>query len=141
MLVSSFSFAIAIILMRSNPSAAPIIQLVPWQLFLGSIILILTALIVEGPPKIPLSSSFITIMAYNGPIASGFCFWAYLSVSRSLPAMNTAIGSMGVPVIGVISSAFILSESLALNVIAGLVLILLGVLTVTLNDLRRTKSL
>ena len=55
--------------------------------------------------------------------------------------MNTAIGSMGVPVIGVISSAFILSESLALNVIAGLVLILLGVLTVTLNDLRRTKSL
>jgi len=140
MLVSSFSFAIAIILMRRNPSPAPIIQLVPWQLFLGSIILILTALSIDGLPKVQWSSSLIAIMAYNGPIASGFCFWAYLTVSRSLPAMNTAVGSMGVPVIGVISSAFILDESLALNVVSGLVLILLGVLTVTLHDLRRSRS-
>ena len=139
MLIASFSFATAIILVRRNPSAAPIIQLVPWQLFLGSVLLAIAALSIEGTPDIQWSSSLVAIMAYNGPIASGFCFWAYLTVSSNLPAMNTAIGSLGIPVIGVISSAFILGESLNLSVVSGLVLILLGILAVSLNDLRRSE--
>lgn len=139
MLVASFSFATAIILMRRNPGAAPIIQLVPWQLFWGSVLLVIAALSIEGAPEVRWSASLMAIMAYNGPIASGFCFWAYLTVSSSLPAMNTAIGSMGIPVIGVVSSALILGESLTMSVISGLVLILLGVLTVSLNDLRRSN--
>ncbi len=139
MLIASFSFAIAIILVRSNPGVAPIIQLVPWQLLLSSVLLAITALSIEGTPEIRWSASLIAIMAYNGPIASGFCFWAYLTVTSSLSAMNTAIGSMGIPVIGVVSSALILGESLTLNVISGLVLILLGVLAVTLNDFSRSE--
>ena len=139
MLIASFSFATAIILVRRNPSAAPIIQLVPWQLFLGSVLLAIAALSIEGTPDVQWSSSLVAIMAYNGPIASGFCFWAYLTVSSNLPAMNTAIGSLGIPVIGVISSAFILGESLNLSVVSGLVLILLGILAVNLNDLRRSE--
>ena len=99
----------------------------------------IAALSIEGTPDVQWSSSLVAIMAYNGPIASGFCFWAYLTVSSNLPAMNTAIGSLGIPVIGVISSAFILGESLNLSVVSGLVLILLGILAVSLNDLRRSE--
>lgn len=139
MLIASFCFATAIILVRRNSGAAPIIQLVPWQLFWGSVLLAISALIIEGAPEVQWSASLMAILAYNGPIASGFCFWAYLTVSSSLPAMNTAIGSLGIPVIGVVSSALILGESLTLSVILGLVLILLGVLVVSLNDLRRSK--
>jgi len=47
---------------------------------------------------------------------------------------------LGIPVIGVVSSAFILGESLTLSVISGLVLILLGVLAVSLNDLRHQNT-
>ena len=140
MLVASFSFATAIIFVRRNLGVAPIIQLVPWQLFCGSVLLAIAALSIEGTPQAAWSASLIAIVAYNGPIASGFCFWAYLTVSSNLPAMNTAIGSLGIPVIGVVSSAFILGESLTLSVISGLVLILLGVLAVSLNDLRHQNT-
>ena len=140
MLVASFSFATAIIFVRRNLGVAPIIQLVPWQLFCGSVLLAIAALSIEGTPQVAWSASLIAIMAYNGPIATGFCFWAYLTVSSNLPAMNTAIGSLGIPVIGVVSSAFILGESLTLSVISGLVLIILGVLAVSLNDLRHQNT-
>jgi len=140
MLVASFSFATAIIFVRRNLGVAPIIQLVPWQLFCGSVLLAIAALSIEGTPQAAWSASLIAIVAYNGPIASGFCFWAYLTVSSNLPAMNTAIGSLGIPVIGVVSSAFILGESLTLSVISGLVLIVLGVLAVSLNDLRHQNT-
>ena len=76
----------------------------------------------------------MAILAYNGPIASGFCFWAFLTVSRSLPAMDTALGSLGVPVIGVVSSALILGETLTAGAVTGLLLILIGVLAVTRKD-------
>ena len=140
MLVASFSFATAIIFVRRNLGVAPIIQLVPWQLFCGSVLLAIAALSIEGTPQVAWSASLIAILAYNGPIATGFCFWAYLTVSSNLPAMNTAIGSLGIPVIGVVSSAFILGESLTLSVISGLVLIVLGVLAVSLNDLRHQNT-
>ena len=82
----------------------------------------------------------MAILAYNGPIASGFCFWAFLTVSRSLPAMDTALGSLGVPVFGVVSSALILGETLTAGAVTGLILILIGVLAVTRNDSNKEDS-
>ena len=63
------------------------------------------------------------VMAYNGPVASGFCFWAYVTVARSLPAITTALASLGVPVIGVASSALVLGEPLSVTRVGGLLLI------------------
>ena len=138
MLIASFSFATAIILLRRNTSLKPMIQLVPWQLLLGSVFLAIVAMCIEGLPEVKWSASLLAIMAYNGPIASGFCFWAYITVSAKLPAMNTSIGSLGIPVIGIVSSALILGESLNLIVISGLISILLGVLLTSINGLKKS---
>ena len=134
MLMASLCFAIAIILVRRHPGTTPIIQLVPWQMLLGTIILVVSAATIEGVPDFRWSPALMAILAYNGPIASGFCFWAFLTVSRSLPAMDTALGSLGVPVIGVVSSALILGETLTAGAVTGLILILIGVLAVTRKD-------
>ena len=134
MLMASLCFAIAIILVRRHPGTTPIIQLVPWQMLLGTIILVVSAATIEGVPDLRWSPALTAILAYNGPIASGFCFWAFLTVSRSLPAMDTALGSLGVPVIGVVSSALILGETLTPDAVTGLILILIGVLAVNRND-------
>ncbi len=140
MLLASFSFATAMILLRFNACSTQIIQLVPWQLFLGSIFLTLAAMFVEGFPNVEWSSSLLVILIYNGPIASGFCFWAYITISSGMPAMSTSVGSLGIPVIGVISSAFILNESLFLYEILGLVSILFGVFMVSIADFRKAQS-
>ena len=80
-------------------------------------------------------------MVYNGPVASGFCFWAYVTVSRNLPAMSTALGSLGVPVLGVLFSALILGEEISLIIVSGLILISIGVLAVTVGDPKQLKFL
>jgi len=143
MLLASLSFASAIIFLQRNINSTPIIQLVPWQLILASIFLAVAALAIEGIPQVNLTPTLFAIMAYNGPIASGFCFWAYIYVSSILPAMNTSMGSLGIPIIGVLSSTILLGELLKSFEIIGLTSIFLGVLLVSydgIKRLERTKS-
>jgi drug/metabolite transporter (DMT)-like permease len=134
MLLSSLSFAVALIVIRRHSWTVPIIRLMPWQMLLGTALLAVAAAAIEGRPEVRWSAPLALIMAYNGPIASAFCFWAFVSVSRSLPAMSTALGSLGVPVLGIVSSSVILGEGFGLAKIAGLVLISLGVAAVTMAD-------
>lgn len=136
MLLASFSFASAIIILRHSSIFSPIIQLVPWQLLLGSLFLALLALNFEGIPQVKWTPTLFAILAYNGPIASGFCFWAYIYVSSGLPAMNTSIGTLGIPVIGIFSSRIILEETLNYYENFGLVMVLIGVLIVSFNGLK-----
>lgn len=140
MIMASFSFALAIVLIRRYRWTVPIIQLMPWQMLLGTGILLVAATAIEGPPDLHWSTSLVVIMAYNGPIASAFCFWAYVSVSRSLPAMSTSLGSLGVPVLGVLSSAIILGEAVTPTILLGLILISAGVLAITVGNFKQLKS-
>ena len=140
MIMASFSFALAIVLIRRHRWTVPIIQLLPWQMLLSTGILVAASTAIEGPPDLQWSTGLVAIMAYNGPIASAFCFWAYVSVSRSLPAMSTSLGSLGVPVLGVLSSAFILGEPFTLTIVSGLILISAGVLAIVVGDLKQFKS-
>lgn len=140
MLLASVSLAVAIVIVRNHAWTMPIIQLMPWQMLFGTGIIAVAAIAIEGDPVINWSAPLAAILAYNGSVASAFCFWAYVTVSRSLPAMNTALGSLGVPVIGVISSALILGESLSLADISGLILISAGVLTVTIGGKGKIES-
>jgi drug/metabolite transporter (DMT)-like permease len=140
MLGASLSLAVALVIIRRHPWTVPTIRLMPWQMLLGTVILVVAAASIEGVPRPHWSPALYAIMAYNGPIASAFCFWAFVSVSRRLPAMSTALGSLGVPVVGIVSAAVILGEELALAKVVGLALISLGVVAVSLLDLGRTRS-
>lgn len=139
MILASMSFAVAIILIRRHSWTGPIIQLLPWQMLLGTAILVIAAAAIEGRPNFEWSPLLVAILAYNGPIASGFCFWAYITVSRNLPAMSTALGSLGVPVLGVLSSALILGEVISLIIVSGLILISMGVLAINVGGLKQLK--
>jgi len=140
MVLSSFSFALAMILVRRHTWTRSIIELIPWQMFLGTGFLVIAATVIEGPPDFVWPAKFIAIMAYNGPIASGFAFWAYISVSKSLPAMSTSLGSLGIPVLGVISSTLLLGEPFSITMILGLGMISAGVLAVTVGDFKQSKT-
>lgn len=140
MLAASLSFAVALVIIRRHPWTVPTISLLPWQMLLGTLLLILAAAAVEGAPAPRWSAALAAIMAYNGPIASAFCFWAFVTVSRSLPAMSTALGSLGVPVVGIASAAAILGEGFGPAKILGLVLISLGVVAVSALDLKRAGT-
>ncbi|MFD1380587.1 hypothetical protein [Fodinicurvata halophila] len=80
------------------------------------------------------------VIAYNGPIATGFCYWATITVTRSLPAISTSLGLLGVPMVGVGSSVLLLGERLTPSLLLGLVGIVAGLALVNLADLRAQQN-
>ena len=49
-------------------------------------------------------------------------------VSRYLPALVSSIGFLGVPVVGILSSALLLSEDITTTLMMGTMLILIGLI-------------
>ncbi len=137
LIASAIVLAVVIIQNRRHDFIATPLQLMPWQMVTGGVILAITALFAEGIPDIPLSGTMIGILAYNGPIATAFCLWAYATVMRSLPATSTAFGSLGVPVSSMVFASLTLGEPLGEDKIMGLTLILSGVGVLVFSDLRK----
>lgn len=129
--------ASVIVHMRSQGRAVQALELAPWQMLLGGAVLLPAALLVEGAPAAQWSAPLVAVLAYNGVLATAFCLWAFVVVMRDLPATSTAVGSLGVPVVGVLASAALLGEPLSPAKLLGLALIVGGVLAVSLADLRR----
>ena len=135
LILAAIVLAIVIVHVRAHPWPISALELLPWQMLLGACLLLPATFMMEGPPQVEFSPAFVAVLVYNGPIASAFCLWAYLTVMRNLPAMSTAMGSLGVPAVGTFFSVLLMGEALPGTKIAGLVLIAIGVLVVTVSDL------
>ena len=59
-----------------------------------------------------------------------------ISVTRALPAVSTSLGSLGVPVVGMMSAAWWLGEPLTPTNTGGLLLVLAGLGAVAMADAR-----
>lgn len=127
----------AIVHVRWRGASVNAFDLAPWQVLAGAAVVMPIALVVEGAPTITWSAPLAMVLAYNGALATAFGLWAYVVVMRDLPAVSTAIGSLGVPVVGLLASAVILGEPLSLDKGLGLALIITGVLVVTVFGSRR----
>ncbi|MEO5337399.1 MAG: DMT family transporter [Magnetospirillum sp. WYHS-4] len=138
LLLAAMLWAVAVVHIRAHRWAGRPADLMPWQLLLGGLLLAGSAMAADGLPPVAWSPGFALVLAYNGAIASAFCFWAYTTVARRLPAMSTALGSLGVPVAGVATSFLVLGDSPAPATLAGLALISGGVALVSLADLRHS---
>jgi drug/metabolite transporter (DMT)-like permease len=132
LLASALVWAAAIVHVRGHRWQASPLELMPWQMLLGGSILLPLAAITEPAPAIDWSPELAVILAYNGPIASAFCYWAFVTVNRTFEATTTSLGSLGVPVVGVLVSALTLGETLTAAKVGGLALIAAGVAVLTL---------
>lgn len=138
LLFAAMLWAGVLVHVRAHPWHAQPLDLMPWQLLLGGLLLAGAAAAADGFPPVDWTPGFGAVLAYNGAVASAFCFWAYTTVTRRLPAMSTALGSLGVPVAGVAASALVLAEVPAPATLAGLAFISTGVALVSLADLRHS---
>ncbi len=138
LLAAALSWAVSIVHIRRHTWHMSPLQLMPWQMLIGGGALAVGAMATESVSDIRWSADLALVMAYNGPVASAFCFWAYVTVARRLPAITTALASLGVPVIGVLSSAIALGEPLSVTRVGGLLLITASVALLSLP--RRTAN-
>jgi len=136
LMLAALCWALAILHVRAHTWDSSPLRLAPWQMLLAAPILTALALIFEGTDGLSPEPEFLAVIAYNAPLATAFCFWAAVTVTRALPAISTSLGFLGVPVLGMLLAAATLGEPLTLTRVTGLVLIVAGMALVNLADLR-----
>ena len=130
-LTGAFAFALGTIAAKRLPVALPLIASSALQIGLGSVPVALAGLLFEHPRVEALSTVGWALMAYMTLV--GFCvaYVAWFAALKRLPASVAAIGTMAVPVIGVVASAIALHEPLGIGQIAALLFTLAGVAMAT----------
>jgi drug/metabolite transporter (DMT)-like permease len=103
------------------------LQAMPWQLLVAIVPVATLALIVEGLPDFDWTWQLVANFAYQSIVVSGVAFWAQMIVLRRLSPVSVNLTMMGVPVVGVISSAIVLDEGISAPLAIGMVLVLTGV--------------
>jgi drug/metabolite transporter (DMT)-like permease len=114
----------------------PPTALVAWQVGLGCFPMIALGLVFEHPDIAALTAPGWIALVYMtlGPMA--VCYLTWFAALRRLPTATAAIGTLTVPVMGVIAAAIMLDEPLGMREIVAMTLTLAGVALA----LRRPKS-
>lgn len=137
LLLAALFWSGAILHVRRHRWIASPLDVAPWQMLLASVLLVAVAVPLEGFGWARWSWQLGAVLAYNGPLATAFCYWAAVTVARDLPSITSSLGFLGVPVFGVLVSTLWLGEPLSVSLLAGLAGIVGGLVLVNLADQRR----
>jgi drug/metabolite transporter (DMT)-like permease len=125
-LAAAILFAFGSVRTRAPLPVAPIAQ-VAWQVGLGCLPMILFGLLVEQPDFARLSSTGGAVLLYMTLGPMGLCYLTWFAALQRLPASTAALGTLTVPVMGVITAALVLGEPLGAREIIAAALTLGGV--------------
>ncbi len=124
MLMAAVSWACGTVAFKRFSWSASTLGLAGWQLLIGAVPITLGAMMLETPPELSrFSTPALYSFAYLLLFPMIYCQWAYFKVVRLFPATVAAVGTLPVPLIGVLSSAVVLGEAIGLQEVAALVLI------------------
>ena len=130
-LVGAFAFALGTVLAKRYPLKLPLIASSALQIGLGCIPVAIAGVLIEHPRFAALSGVGWSLMAYMTVIQFCIAYVCWFAALARLPASVAAIGTLAVPVIGVVASALALGEPLGPGQIAALLFTLCGVVLAT----------
>ena len=123
--------AVTIHIRRHTWLSTPL-DLQPWMLLIASVPIVASAVILEQGREIRWELPLILALLYSGPLATAFANWASQSITRSLGPLASAVGFLATPVVGLVSGAVFLHETLGLLDLAGFALVLGGIAVTSL---------
>jgi drug/metabolite transporter (DMT)-like permease len=126
-LTGAIAFALGTITAKRLPVAMPLLASLALQIGIGCAPLALAGLIFEHPRIAALSTLGWGLMAYMTVVQFCIAYVCWFAALERLPASVAAIGTMAVPVIGVVAAALALHEPLGIGQIAALAFTLAGV--------------
>jgi drug/metabolite transporter (DMT)-like permease len=121
------SFAIGTVLAKKLPLSLPPLSAAAWQIGIGCLPVAIVGLLVEKADVAALSNLGWILIVYSTVIQFCVAYVSWFAALSRLPASVAAIGTMAVPVIGVVASAVALHEPLGAGQITALVFTLAGV--------------
>lgn len=121
------------ILLKRFPLAMPPISLAAWQIAIGCLPVLLFGIWFERPPVAALSGAGWAALVYMTVIQFCVSYACWFAALARLPASTASIGTLMVPVIGVISSALMLGEPLGMRTIVVLI-VTIGAVAVAMRS-------
>lgn len=127
-LSSSVCWALGIIFNRYMKSESRPEELITWQFIVGTIPVLLFALVVEPRPYIIWNHFLIFTIAYHVILTTAFGYWAMILISKTLPVYTSSIGLLFIPLLSVMGAHLFLGEALTPQKNIAMVLISSGLL-------------
>ena len=130
-LCGALGFALGTVLAKRLPVPLPPIPAAAWQIGLGCAPIVVIGLAIETTHIEKVTTLGWWLLVYSTVIQFCIAYVSWFAALARLPASVAAIGTMAVPVIGVVASAIALGEPLGPVQIAALVFTLTGVVLAT----------
>ena len=140
-LLAALCWAASILHVRAHQWVSSPFELAPWEVLLATGVLTVLAALFEGMPQVEWNARLVLLLLYGGFIGIAFPYWASVSVNRSLPAITTSLGLLGVPVVGVLCSVVAFGEPIGVSLVLSMALIIGGIaVSITGATVQRSKG-
>ena len=126
-------WAVTIVFVRSHRFTASALSLAPWQMLVAAALLLPLAMTVERRPA-SIGASGVASLAYVGPIATAFAYWAIVEAGRHLRASAMSMALLATPCLGILVSSLTLGETVGASLVAGVVMIGAGIRLATMSS-------
>jgi drug/metabolite transporter (DMT)-like permease len=130
-LTGALGFALGTVLAKKLPLQLPPIPAAAWQIGLGCLPVAVAGLLIETTHLGAVTPLGWSLVFYSTVIQFCIAYVCWFAALARLPASVAAIGTMAVPVIGVVASAVALREPLGPTLIVALLFTLAGVVLAT----------
>jgi drug/metabolite transporter (DMT)-like permease len=107
-------FALGTITLRS-PVGLPPLAVTAWQVGLGCLPMVVAGLLFEAPDPNALTAAGWAALIYMTIVPMGLCYLCWFAALRRLPPALASIGTLLVPLIGVVAAALALALALTLG--------------------------
>lgn len=130
-LCGAIGFAIGTVFSKKYPIHLPPITAAAWQIGIGCLPISIIGLLIETSHLDKVTPVGWWLLIYSTVVQFCIAYVSWFAALARLPASVAAIGTMAVPVIGVVASAIALGEPLGPGQIASLILTLAAVVLAT----------
>jgi drug/metabolite transporter (DMT)-like permease len=127
------AWAASIVFVRGHRFRASPLALAPWQMLVAAGFLLALA-IAGGGPFPSMTPRGVAALAYVGPLATAFAYWAVVEAGRHVRATTLSMTLLAVPPLGLLISAAVFHESLNVSLALGIGLIGSGVFLTTVGS-------
>ncbi|MGA7993785.1 MAG: DMT family transporter [Bradyrhizobium sp.] len=127
----AIGFAVGTVLAKKLPLSLPPLSAAAWQIGIGCFPIVIIGLLIEKADAGGITRLGWILLVYSTVIQFCVAYVSWFAALARLPASVAAIGTMAVPVIGVVTAAVALHEPLGPGQIAALAFTLAGVVLAT----------
>lgn len=139
--MAGMCWAIGVVLAKRLHNREPVdaLSFTFWQMIVGLVPILIAQALIDRPPII-WSNTFILVTIFNGVLATGIGWLAWLYVLHRLPAGTTSLASLGIPVIAMLSSWIQLGEEPGGSELFGMLLIGVALAILSYLSIRRHEQ-